>query len=149
MIGRREGGVEGRCAREAVSLTYMMWTTIFSWNIRGMGVEAKGWEVRDMLRRWKIDLFSLQEMTLQKIEYKLMLDLWDRRQSEHIHKPVEGQSGGILVAWDSNALEVLESFIGVYSVSVLCKKKRMIGCGLSLEFIGLVFRRPQGSYGGS
>lgn len=57
------------------------------------------------------------------IDRRMMLDLYSTRKFKFMHKPAVGQARGILVAWDSNVLEVIESVIGDYSVSVKCKNK--------------------------
>lgn len=42
---------------------------------------------------------------------------------ECIHKQEEGQLGGILVAWDVKVLEVIDSVVRNYSVSVKSRNK--------------------------
>lgn len=51
----------------------------------------------------------------------MCLDLWGQRPFKFSHKPVEGRSGGILVAWNSNVIHVMDVRIGDYSVSIVCK----------------------------
>lgn len=96
----------------------MMKLNICSWNVRGLGKEEKWWVVKDLVRRWKVNVFSLQETKLQFINRKMRRDLWGRCSFDCIHKPTVGRSGRILVAWESLVLEMVEHRIWEVSVSV-------------------------------
>lgn len=52
-----------------------------------------------------------------------MRDLWGRHPIRFIHKPVEGRAVGILVIWNSKSIEVTNSRIGEFFISVLCRNK--------------------------
>lgn len=60
------------------------------------------------------------------------LEDWQRSMGaplfKSIHKLAKDRVGGIVVAWNTNSMEVLDSFIGTFSVSVLCKNKKAGSC---------------------
>lgn len=87
-----------------------------------MGKE-KSWGVKELVGRGKVGLLTLQETKVHDIDRKMKLDLWGQKKFDCIHKPTISQVGGIMVAWDTNVLDVIESKIGDYSVSVLCRNK--------------------------
>lgn len=47
--------------------------------------------------------------------------MWGRKHFEFIHKSTTDSVGGILMAWNKNMVEVLDSRVGDYSVSILCR----------------------------
>lgn len=55
----------------------------------------------------------------------MRLDLWGWKPFKFSHKPAEGRLGGILVAWNSRIIEVLDVCTRDYSVSVICKNKEV------------------------
>lgn len=56
-----EGGRKGRGEKGGDGLNQhpTMMKVICSWNIRGLRKEEKQWGLREMLRRWKVDLITL------------------------------------------------------------------------------------------
>lgn len=89
-------------------------------------------------------LFTLQETKVQNINKKIVLDLWGRRNFVFVHKPTAGGAGGILVAWNANGTEIIESKIREFSVSVLCKNKEL---DKVWAFIGVYGPYDQTSFG--
>lgn len=65
----------------------------------------------------------LLETKVLDIDRKMMLDLWGRGSFDFVHKPAAGQAGGILVAWNKTVLEVVDSVIGDFLVSMKCRNK--------------------------
>lgn len=65
----------------------------------------------------------MQETKTQAIDRKMMLDLWGRRPFSFVHKPTAGRSGGIMVAWNTSMLDVIDSKVGEFLGSILCKNK--------------------------
>lgn len=76
-----------------------------------------------MIKKWKVDILTMQETKMQQIDHKMERDLWGRRPFKYIHKQAEGRSGGILVAWNTNSVEMIDSRIGEFSVGVLFRDK--------------------------
>lgn len=103
-----------------------MKTTFCTWSVRGLGREDRRWAVKDLLQRRKIYVISLQETKLQTINRRIVVDLWGRS-FEFVHKPMVGRADGILVAWDSSVIEVVDQFVGDFSVSILVRSREE-GC---------------------
>jgi len=53
----------------------------------------------------------------------IAIRLWGRRLVEWIHLPLVGRSGGIIILWDPQILELVDSGIG--SFSICCKFKSL------------------------
>lgn len=106
-----------------INQSHMMKTNICIWNVRGLGREKRRWGVKDLIKRWKVSIFSLQETKVQEIDRRMALNMWGRRSFSFIHKPASRRSRGILVAWDTKLMEVLDHCIGEFSISVLCWNK--------------------------
>lgn len=51
----------------------------------------------------------------------IVKEVWGCRTSSWLALPSWGASGGILVIWDENKLEVLEHELGAFSVAIRCK----------------------------
>lgn len=75
------------------------------------------------MKRGKLNLISLQETKAQAIDKNMVLDLWGRNPFNFVYKLAVGRSGGIMVAWNTNVLEVTNYKVGEFSVSILCKNK--------------------------
>lgn len=114
--------VEGEDMVESRIVIIMM-TTFCTWNVRGLRKEEQRWAVKDMVKRWKIGVFSLQEMKLHKIDRWMTVDMWGRMAFEFVHKPTIGKLGGILVAWDLSLFEAIDHRMGEYSILVLVRSK--------------------------
>lgn len=54
----------------------------------------------------------------------MVKEVWGLRPCEWLMLPSWGASGGILLIWDPNKVDVLDHDIGAYSISPKCKLKR-------------------------
>lgn len=61
-----------------------------------------------MLKRWRVDLLTLQETRAQSIDKRMTTYLWGRRPFKFLHKPAKGRLGGILIAWNTKVVEVFD-----------------------------------------
>lgn len=123
MIGRtgvKTGEGEDEGIHDQVSIMIM---TFCTWNVKGLGSEEKRWAVKDLVKRSKIGVFSLQETKLQSIDRRMEMDMWGRKSFDFVHKSAIGRLGGILVAWDLALYQVVDHRVGEYSVSVLLRHK--------------------------
>lgn len=75
------------------------------------------------MERWKLNVFPIQETKSSSVERHWATDMWGRRHFDYIHRPAVGTAGGILVGWNTNVIEVLDSRVGEFLVSGLCKNK--------------------------
>jgi len=60
---------------------------------------------------------------MEVVTRSIAISLWGRRPVEWIHLPLLGRSGGIIILWDPQILELVDSCIG--SFSVCCKFKSL------------------------
>lgn len=95
---------------------------ILSWNIRGLGKAKRKRLVRVVMIEHKIDIIALQETKLESIKERtlrnisLIINNWFILHST-------GRSGGILVGINEDYYQVVNSWIGKFSVSILIKNK--------------------------
>lgn len=79
--------------------------------------------MKDMVKRWKVSVFSLQGTKVQAADRRMVVDMWGRRSFDFIHKLVVGRFDEILVAWDEKVMEVIDHRVGGYSTSILGRNK--------------------------
>lgn len=60
--------------------------------------------------------------------------MWGRRHYDFVHKPAVQAAGGILVAWNTELIEVLDRKVGNFSISIFCRNK---ADGLKWAFSGV------------
>lgn len=70
-----------------------------SYNIRGIGGQAKKIEVQQLVREQKLDLLCLQESKVEIIERVRCATLWDDDDFGRCFKASEGRSGGLIILW--------------------------------------------------
>lgn len=63
----------------------------------------------------------LQETKLVKLGRKEQIDLWGRSNWCFIHKKASNTAGGILIAWCSDVMSVVDSRVDRFSISVKFK----------------------------
>lgn len=68
MTAKIGGEVEGREEKGRSNRCLMMKTIICSWNLKGLGRVEKKWGIRDLLKRWKVDLFTIQNSKLRGLK---------------------------------------------------------------------------------
>lgn len=66
-------------------------------------------------------MICLQETKFQCFGGKKARDIWGHKNWEWVHKEALNQSGGILIAWSKDLVEVEEIKMGEFSVSIKCK----------------------------
>jgi len=94
---------------------------IISWNVRGLNCPVKRGDVKWVLRRFACDVAILQETKMEEIGRDVVVSLWGRRRVQWLFLPSVGRSGGIIIMWDPQVLEIEDSRIGRFSVC--CKFK--------------------------
>lgn len=77
--------------------------------------------VGNLFRGWKVDLVCLQETTVAVVSCALVRSLWGGPHVKWCCLEVEGASGGILCLWDSCSMKLVESSVGVFSISMIFK----------------------------
>ena len=76
-----------------------------------------------MLRKYACDVTILQESKMEEVGRDVVVSLRGRRRVEWRYLPSVGRSGGIIVLWDPQVLEIEDSKVGCFSVC--CKFKTL------------------------
>lgn len=58
---------------------------------------------------------------LDSFNHQDVVDLWGRRRWKYSHKPIVGLSGGILVGWNKESIELLDIEVQCFFVSLRCR----------------------------
>lgn len=99
---------------------------ILLWNVRGMGNRDKRTTILQNIGSSSSDIFCIQEIKIQLMTESFVKEVWGPRPCGWLALPSWGASGGILVIWDVDRIEVLEHILGAFSVLVRCRVKVML-----------------------
>ena len=94
---------------------------IISWNVRGVNCPNKRGVVNCLLRKFRCDIAILQESKMEEVNHPVVFDLWGRRSMDWLALPSVGHSGGIIVIWDDQIVELVDSKVGTYAVCIKFK----------------------------
>lgn len=97
---------------------------LLSWNVRGMRNRDKRVTIHQNIVDVNPNIFCLQETKIQLMSDSMVKDVWGSRPCGWSSLPSWGASGGILLIWDLDKIEVLEQEIGAFSFSIRCRLKR-------------------------
>ncbi|BFG29848.1 hypothetical protein CerSpe_161220 [Prunus speciosa] len=73
-----------------------------------------------MLKTYDADVVLIQETKKEKVDQRLIGNIWGARFREWVCIPSCGASGGILIMWNTKAIKVKESLLGIYTASINC-----------------------------
>ena len=108
--------------------------SIFIWNIRGFGRRDRRNQLRDYLRKMKVDIIFLQETIRQDFSLHELesLDMGDKFLWSWV--PANGHSGGLLLRVRESTLEVGDTDQGQFfiSASIYHRASRFL-----FQFIGV------------
>jgi len=82
---------------------------IISWNVRGLGGVVKRPEVRKLICEKSSFIVCLQETKVQVIDDYFGAAVWGTSLHSYSFRLAVGVSGGLLIMWDSSAVEVWSS----------------------------------------
>jgi len=82
---------------------------IISYNARGVGGFEKRNEVRKLVGEKKPFVLCLQESKLSVVDDVIVKSLWGSSSSGYSFQPSLGASGGLVIVWDTDCVEVLSS----------------------------------------
>lgn len=76
-----------------------------------------------MVQSGKVDVCMLQETKVSKFTLSLVKEFWGGKDVEWTHLDSNGASGGSVILWRNNSLELLQSFkgMGFVGMKVICK----------------------------
>ena len=92
---------------------------IISWNVRGLNEQDKRLRVRNLIRRWGLDVVCFQETKMGLINRAVSRSLWGGQHVDWSYLGSCGAFGGVLVMWDTRVVNKMEEAVGRFSVS--CK----------------------------
>ncbi|XP_050290362.1 uncharacterized protein LOC126728608 [Quercus robur] len=90
---------------------------IISWNVRDLNDRDKRLRVRNMVRRWGPNVICFQETKMELITRAVIRSLWRGQHVDWSYLGSCGASGGVLLMWDTQAMNKVEEAVGQFSVS--------------------------------
>jgi hypothetical protein len=94
---------------------------ILSWNVRGLNKRRKRLRISNLLRDWKADVICFQETKLKSLSRSVLHSLWRCNHFDWCSLDSSGASGGILIMWDTRAVEMVEKCVGEFTLAVSFK----------------------------
>ena len=73
---------------------------LLSWNVRGLNDPKKREILRNWLCNWKVDVVCLQETKLDKVDWRLIQNIWGNRYVAWEVLNAVNTVGGVLLLWD-------------------------------------------------
>lgn len=107
---------------KGLSLSDHMDLQLISWNVRGMGNKDKRVAIRKGLRGRNLNILVLQETKMMVMLDPVVKEVWGKVSKCWLSLPSWGASGGILLMWNEDSVEVLDHEIRAFSISVRCRK---------------------------
>ena len=107
---------------------------IMSWNVLGVNDSDRRKIIRNFIRYQRVDLVCLQETKIQEMTAAVARSLGVGRLSDWRALNAEGAAGGVLMFWDKRIMELVDSEIGLFSISCLFK---MVERGFLWTFSGV------------
>ena len=107
---------------------------IMSWNVRGANDPDRRKIIRNVIRSHRANLVCFQETKIQKMTTVVARSLGVGRNCDWRALDAEGTAGGILLFWNKKIMELVDSEIGLFSISCLFK---MVEGGVLWMFSGV------------
>ena len=107
---------------------------IMSWNVRGANDLDRRKIIRNVIRIHRANLVCFQDTKIQKMTTVVARSLGVGRNYDWRALDAEGTAGGILLFWDKKIMELVDSEIGLFSISCLFK---MVEGGVLWMFSGV------------
>lgn len=98
----------------------LMNAKFLSWNMRGSHSEDKLHCVCRLVRKYRPLVVGLQETKREVVDFVTARSLWGNKPHKWIFLPSRGASGGLLLLWDAEAINVVDILKGSFSLSILC-----------------------------
>jgi exonuclease III len=105
---------------------------VFSLNMRGWGGSAKRRRLGAFIQQGKYDVCFLQETKKASIEDFSIHNLWGHKDVKWVVKDLVGLSGGMIILWNSNCFNLLNSFSGDGFLGITVERE-----GAVLNFINI------------
>lgn len=93
-----------------------------TWNARGLGKAVKRRLVSDYLKAHSIDIIGILETKKESFTSRMLNNL-SSNMSQWFQRPSLGLSGGILVGFDGSKFDLVNHWIGAFTISLHFKNK--------------------------
>lgn len=118
--------IEGRVSQRRVViigekglfLSNSMDPKLLSWNVRGLENRDRRITIHKALSGVYLDILVLQETKIAIMSNLMVKEIWGKASSHWTALPSLGASGGILLIWNEERVEMLESEMGAFSISI-------------------------------
>lgn len=94
---------------------------LLTWNVRGLGNRDKRISICKGVGGLNPDILVLQVSKNEQITRSMVKEVWGRDSNYWVALPSRGASGGILMIWNKNRIEMLEHEVGAFSISIRCR----------------------------
>ena len=94
---------------------------ILSWNVRGLGSLDRRVKVKKVIRQYKASVVLIQETKLNSSNDSLVKQISGNGYFTWVGLNANGASRGILLRWDSRKLQMLDYWVGSFSISALIR----------------------------
>ncbi|GJX57135.1 transposon TX1 [Tanacetum coccineum] len=112
-----------KLVKEIGELIGVSW--IISLNIRGIGEDGKiGW-ISSIIREERLEILGLQETKSGIVDDRWVEELWGGRGCAFTQLPANGNSGGILLIWDTNVFVCKEAMGDERSIFFLTRIEQL------------------------
>lgn len=91
------------------------------WNVRGMGDWKKRRKINRLIHQANPTVIFLSETKMENVPNKIVRLIGGNRDLAKLEIPSQGASGGMLMCWDINQIELLEPLLGAYTLTVRCR----------------------------
>lgn len=91
---------------------------ILSWNVRGLCSSNRRLIVKKMIQLVKASIIMLQETKMMQFSSYDIAQICGHTDYGWTYQQSMGNSGGILILWNKSFLDVYDSLIGDYTLSI-------------------------------
>lgn len=78
---------------------------MLSFNVRGLGGILKRREIKDLVRKERVDFVCIQETKKDSVDRRLVESIWGNENVDWVFTGANGLSGGLLSMWDRDVFE--------------------------------------------
>ena len=104
-----------------LGLVFFMKLKLLTWNVRGLNDPKKWVVLKNWMRKWKVDIVCLQETKLDKVDGRVIHSIWGNRFAGWEVLNAVNTASGVLLLWDKQVVDRVDSKVGMFSVSCCWK----------------------------
>ena len=99
---------------------------LLTWNMRGLNDPKKRVVLKNWLKKWKVNVVCLQETKLDKVDGRVIHNIWGNRFAGWEVLNAVNTAGGVLLLWDKRVVDRVDS-------KVSCRWKSLVD---GFEWVG-------------